>query len=98
MTDDRNSENLPPGGQPQGGYPGYQPTQTLQQPRKPGRTALMAGALALALVSGGVGGAVGSMVTDNTLRGSAPASNALEAPKPATSPAISAPAGSVQAV
>ncbi|MEU2125632.1 S1C family serine protease, partial [Nocardia niwae] len=56
-----------------------------------------AGAVALALVSGGVGGAVGALVAqggDNR----APVTNALDAPKPNVSNAVNAPAGSTQAV
>ncbi|MBM4721927.1 PDZ domain-containing protein [Rhodococcus hoagii] len=62
-----------------------------------GRTALVAGAVALALVSGGIGGVVGSLASSNN-GSSAPVSNALDAPKPSTSPASNAPAGSVEAV
>ncbi len=57
----------------------------------------MAGAVALALVSGGIGGVVGSLASSNN-GSSAPVSNALDAPKPSTSPASNAPAGSVEAV
>ncbi len=52
---------------------------------------------ALALVSGGIGGVVGSLASSNN-GSSAPVSNALDAPKPSTSPASNAPAGSVEAV
>ncbi|BDC71399.1 S1C family serine protease [Prescottella equi] len=67
------------------------------EPRRVGRTALVAGAVALALVSGGIGGVVGSLASSNN-GSSAPVSNALDAPKPSTSPASNAPAGSVEAV
>ncbi|TSD99701.1 PDZ domain-containing protein [Skermania sp. ID1734] len=66
------------------------------------RGKLVAGAVALALVSGGVGGAVGAAVVstqDSTTTSSSGAvTNALNAPQPSTSPVINAPAGSVQAV
>ncbi|MFM1723423.1 trypsin-like peptidase domain-containing protein [Rhodococcus sp. PAM 2766] len=65
--------------------------------RKVGRSALVAGAIALALVSGGIGGVVGSLASSNN-GSSAPVSNALDAPKPSTSPASNAPEGSVEAV
>ncbi|MFF5037191.1 S1C family serine protease [Nocardia salmonicida] len=63
--------------------------------RKPLRLGLIAGATALALVSGGVGGVVGVLATDSN---SAPVTNALEAPKPAVNNVANAPAGSTQAV
>ncbi|MEU2034809.1 S1C family serine protease [Nocardia amamiensis] len=66
-------------------------------PRRPIRTGLVAGAVALALVSGGVGGAVGALVT-RTDDGRAPVTNALDAPKPNIDNASTAPAGSTQAV
>lgn len=66
-------------------------------PRRPFRTGLAAGAVALALVSGGVGGAVGALVTRSD-DGRAPVTNALDAPKPNISNASTAPAGSTQAV
>ncbi|QBJ98799.1 PDZ domain-containing protein [Rhodococcus sp. ABRD24] len=67
-------------------------------PKRSGRSALVAGAIALALVSGGIGGAVGAIATSSNNGGDAPVSNALNAPKASTSPASNAPAGSVQAV
>ncbi|WP_107984335.1 trypsin-like peptidase domain-containing protein [Rhodococcus sp. OK519] len=67
------------------------------EPRKVGRSALVAGAIALALVSGGIGGVVGSLASSNNT-GNAPVSNALDAPKASTSPASNAPEGSVEAV
>ncbi|MFD4404312.1 S1C family serine protease [Nocardia sp. NPDC058499] len=86
----------PPGGPPPGDigqfYAGPPPA-----PRKSSlRTGLVAGGIALALVSGGVGGVVGALVTDS---GSRPvATNALDAPVPKVKDAANAPAGSVQAV
>nr|WP_174556847.1 trypsin-like peptidase domain-containing protein [Nocardia mexicana] len=78
-------------GQPVAGYPPAGPA-----PRR-GRTGLVAGAVVLALVSGGIGGAVGALVTgsdDNSV-----ATNALNAPPPkAGQPAANAPAGTVPAV
>ncbi|MGY2125998.1 S1C family serine protease [Nocardia gipuzkoensis] len=65
--------------------------------RRPFRTGLAVGAVALALVSGGVGGAVGALVTRGD-DGRAPVTNALDAPKPNVSNAVNAPAGSTQAV
>ncbi|MBF6075827.1 trypsin-like peptidase domain-containing protein [Nocardia beijingensis] len=49
------------------------------------------------MVSGGVGGAVGALVTHGD-DGRAPVTNALDAPKPNVSNAVNAPAGSTQAV
>ncbi|RJO76397.1 PDZ domain-containing protein [Nocardia panacis] len=67
-----------------------------QPPRRPVRSVLVAGAVALALLSGGVGGAVGALVTRDDHR--APVTNALDAPGPNISNTSAAPAGSVQAV
>ncbi|MEU4315331.1 trypsin-like peptidase domain-containing protein [Nocardia sp. NPDC024068] len=66
-------------------------------PRKSSlRTGLVAGGLALALVSGGIGGVVGALVSDS---GEGPAvTNALDAPAPDIRGAANAPAGSVQSV
>lgn len=61
------------------------------------RMALAAGALALVLVSGGVGGAVGAVVADNN-NGSGAVTNSLNAPKASVTNTANAPAGSVQAV
>ncbi|MFZ2526615.1 MAG: trypsin-like peptidase domain-containing protein [Rhodococcus sp. (in: high G+C Gram-positive bacteria)] len=66
------------------------------RPGRRGRGALVAGAIALALVSGGVGGAVGALAVggnDTTV-----VSNALNTPKPDATTVANAPAGSVQAV
>jgi len=68
-----------------------------QPPRRPVRTGLVIGAVALALVSGGVGGAVGSLATRDD-NGHSTATNALDAPKPDVSNVTNAPAGSTQAV
>jgi putative serine protease PepD len=67
------------------------------QQRRPIRSGLVVGAVALALVSGGVGGVVGSLATrsDNN---AGVVTNALDAPKPNVSNASNAPAGSIQAV
>ncbi|HEY5853135.1 MAG TPA: trypsin-like peptidase domain-containing protein [Aldersonia sp.] len=89
----------------QGGYrQGYQPTEQfpgaapVAVQRKPrGKTAIVAGALALALVSGGVGGAVGAYVADSNGSG-ATVTNALDTSKSTATPAVNAPEGSVQAV
>ncbi len=64
---------------------------------KSGRMALVAGALALVLVSGGVGGVVGAVVADRN-GGTATVTNSLNAPKPTATNTSNAPAGSVQAV
>ncbi|WP_430331357.1 trypsin-like peptidase domain-containing protein [Rhodococcus sp. ACT016] len=94
------------GYQPTEQFPGVGTTGTLpttgapvaSEPRRVGRTTLIAGAIALALVSGGIGGAVGSIATSSNGGSNAPVSNALNAPKVSTSPASNAPEGSVQAV
>ncbi|WP_227996889.1 S1C family serine protease [Nocardia australiensis] len=65
--------------------------------RRPIRTGLVFGAVALALVSGGVGGAVGAIATRSDTGHSA-VTNALDAPKPNVNNVASAPAGSTQAV
>ncbi|RVW03153.1 trypsin-like peptidase domain-containing protein [Rhodococcus xishaensis] len=67
------------------------------EPRRVGRTALVAGAIALAVLSGGIGGVVGSLATSNNVS-TAPVTNALEAPKPPMSNASTAPADSIEAV
>lgn len=73
------------------GYPG--------SPRSRGRAGLVAGAVALALVSGGVGGAVGALVSGSDNGGSSTSINALNAPSPKSGqPAANAPAGTVPAV
>lgn len=87
-----------------GGYTGPY-TQAPQQPappppaagpgRMPGRSALAVGAIALALVSGGIGGAVGAWSVRDA---SAPVVNSLDAPRPDTQTVAAAPEGSVQAV
>ncbi|WP_084512836.1 S1C family serine protease [Nocardia mikamii] len=78
-----------PGAEPTGAYAGA--------PRRRGRAGLLAGAVVLALVAGGVGGAVGTLATrsdDNN----APVGNALNAPAPVDPASASAPPGSVPAV
>ncbi|MBF6330586.1 S1C family serine protease [Nocardia transvalensis] len=82
-----------PGQQPGGPMPGY----AEQPPRRRGAAGLIAGAIVLALISGGIGGAVGALVShrDNN---SPPVSNALNAPPPKAAPASNAPAGTVPAV
>ncbi|WP_305094173.1 S1C family serine protease [Prescottella sp. R16] len=96
-------------GYPTQGFPtGHQPTEQFtavgappapesQQPRRVGRTTIVAGAIALALVSGGIGGVVGSLATSDNGSGAA-VTNALDAPKPPTSNVSTAPAGSIEAV
>ncbi|WP_240505094.1 S1C family serine protease [Nocardia mangyaensis] len=91
------------GGQPPyGAAPPYGPgpqafgaAAAANPPRKPLRLGLVAGAAALALVSGGVGGAVGVLAANSD---SAQVTNALEAPRPALNNVANAPAGSTQAV
>ncbi|NLE79409.1 MAG: PDZ domain-containing protein [Rhodococcus sp.] len=84
----------------QGGYghPGLgQHESAPAGPKRSGRTALVAGGLALALVSGGIGGAVGAWsVGSNGSGGSV--TNSLDAPINSASPAVNAPSGTVQAV
>ncbi|WP_372341949.1 S1C family serine protease [Nocardia sp. CC227C] len=81
-----------PGGPGQPGYPG--------DPGHKGgkRTALLAGAVVLALVSGGIGGVVGSVATRDAGGGRPAVTNALDAPREKATNVASAPAGSVQAV
>ncbi|MFI6868291.1 S1C family serine protease [Nocardia sp. NPDC050406] len=76
------------------GQPGYPNSPAPQRSRK---TALVAGAVALALFSGGIGGAVGSLATRDS--GGGPAiTNALDAPREKATNVANAPQGSVQAV
>ncbi|MCK8674460.1 trypsin-like peptidase domain-containing protein [Rhodococcus sp. HM1] len=84
-------------GIPQPGFTAQPPHQAgHQQPARPGRGVLAAGAIALALLSGGVGGVVGALAVGNN---DAPAVvNSLDASKPETTTIANAPAGSVQAV
>ncbi|RZK94320.1 MAG: trypsin-like serine protease, partial [Rhodococcus sp. (in: high G+C Gram-positive bacteria)] len=86
---------------PQGPFPGHQgPGQVSEgstATKRPARTAIVVGAVALALVSGGIGGVVGSLATDRN-GGGAAVTNSLDAPKNTATPAANAPAGSVQAV
>ncbi|TQF74342.1 PDZ domain-containing protein [Rhodococcus spelaei] len=64
---------------------------------KSGRTAIAAGAIALALVSGGIGGAVGAWSANNG-SGSGQVTNALNSPRANATQTANAPAGSVQSV
>lgn len=85
-----------PGGPPVGpGQPGGQGFPGAPAPKKSARTGLVVGAIALALLSGGIGGAVGSLATRSDTGQSV--TNALDAPYKASEVA-NAPAGSVQAV
>src|SRR5574340_1486091 len=84
-------------------YPGTQHAtsqnpvpQPAVTPRR-GRTAMVAGAIALALVSGGIGGVVGAKSVSSQ-NGGVAVVNSLNAPKASTAAAVNAPAGSVQAV
>ncbi|MEV0339635.1 trypsin-like peptidase domain-containing protein [Nocardia sp. NPDC050713] len=71
--------------------------QPPQPPKRSFSAGLVAGAVALALFSGGVGGAVGALATRSD-DGRASVTNALDAPKPNVGNASNAPAGSTQAV
>ncbi|MEU5409642.1 S1C family serine protease [Nocardia asteroides] len=82
------------GPQAYAGQPGAYAAPPAPQ-RKPLRLGLVAGATALALVSGGIGGAVGVLATNSD---SAAVTNALDVPKPAVNNVANAPAGSTQAV
>ncbi|WP_245677920.1 S1C family serine protease [Nocardia acidivorans] len=83
-------------GQPPLG-PGFQGEPGAPAPKRSGKTGLVAGAVVLALLSGGIGGAVGALATRDG-NGGASITNALDAPKPNVSTVANAPAGSVQAV
>ncbi|SDC79897.1 S1C family serine protease [Rhodococcus tukisamuensis] len=90
----------PGGSTPTGPTPNAMPTAVgAPGPAKPksGRTAIAAGAIALALVSGGIGGAVGAWSAQDG-NGSGPATNALSVPKTNATQTANAPAGSVQSV
>ncbi|MGW6693373.1 S1C family serine protease [Rhodococcus sp. NPDC054953] len=82
----------PPGA---GASPAGWDSRQAESKLKKGRTALVAGAVALALVSGGVGGAVGAWSQGG---GSGPVTSALDAPRTNATQTANAPAGSVQAV
>ncbi|MBY4108097.1 trypsin-like peptidase domain-containing protein [Rhodococcus fascians] len=83
-----------------------QPQQVAPQPHsasgtvktRPGRSALVAGAIALVLVGGGIGGAVGAIATNNANGNNAGVTNSLNSPITAAQPAANFPDGSVQAV
>ncbi|MEV5651243.1 trypsin-like peptidase domain-containing protein [Nocardia sp. NPDC052254] len=90
--------------QPQGGfqpgapYPGPgEPPAAGPAPRSRGRAGLLVGAVVLALVAGGIGGAVGSLATRSN-DNSGPVNNALNAPAPVAPASATAPPGSVPAV
>ncbi|MFF0453563.1 trypsin-like peptidase domain-containing protein [Nocardia africana] len=84
----RVGEPYPPGADPAGAHAG--------PPRRRGRAGLLAGAVVLALVAGGIGGAVGTLATRSDNK--APVDNALNAPAPVDPASASAPPGSVPAV
>ncbi|MGX6511138.1 S1C family serine protease [Rhodococcus sp. SJ-2] len=75
----------------------YQQAPAPAQPRKSGRTALVVGAIALAIVSGGIGGAVGALSVRDSGSGVG-VTNALDSPRPETTTVANAPEGTVQAV
>lgn len=86
-------------GEPTGQYypQGPSPQQTRSPGRMPGRSALAIGAIALAVVSGGIGGAVGAWAVKDSGSGAAVV-NSLDAPVNDNAPVVDAPEGSVQAV
>ncbi|MGV8875559.1 MAG: trypsin-like peptidase domain-containing protein [Rhodococcus sp. (in: high G+C Gram-positive bacteria)] len=63
-----------------------------------GRSALVAGAIALVLVGGGIGGAVGAIATNNANGNGGGVTNSLNSSVTAAQPAANFPDGSVQAV
>ncbi|GGG17298.1 hypothetical protein GCM10007304_34330 [Rhodococcoides trifolii] len=65
-------------------------------PKRSGRSMIVVGAIALALVSGGIGGAVGSLATRDGSTGTV--TNSLNAPTATANQTANAPDGSVQAV
>ncbi len=79
------------------GYPGGPGGPGGGAPKRSVSKGLIAGAVALALFSGGIGGVVGALATGDN-NGSSVVSNALDAPKPNVKTAANAPSGSVQAV
>ncbi|MCX4097082.1 S1C family serine protease [Nocardia sp. alder85J] len=79
------------------GYPLAGP-QPYQSPPKRGRAGLLAGALALALVSGGVGGAVGTLATRDGHSSAGVSTNALDVPPPKGGGVTNAPSGTIPAV
>ncbi|MFD4368425.1 trypsin-like peptidase domain-containing protein [Rhodococcus sp. NPDC058521] len=84
-------------GQPTAGHEGL--GDGAASPRKrSGRGAIVAGAVALALVSGGVGGAVGAWSAGSNGNSGGTVTNSLNAPASPANPAANAPEGSVQAV
>ncbi|QII07471.1 PDZ domain-containing protein [Rhodococcoides fascians A25f] len=83
--------------QPQHVAPQTNSTQGAVKTR-PGRSALVAGAIALVLVGGGIGGAVGAIATNNANGNGGAVSNSLNSTVTAAQPAANFPDGSVQAV
>lgn len=65
---------------------------------RPGRSVLVAGAIALVLVGGGIGGAVGAIATNNANGNGGGVTNSLNSTVTAAQPAANFPDGSVQAV
>ncbi|MEZ5149852.1 S1C family serine protease [Rhodococcus zopfii] len=87
---------IPQSGFAQPGHPAGSPQPGQQHSPRRGRGALVAGAVALALVSGGVGGVVGALAVGGN---DAPVvTNSLDASRPDTTTVANVPAGSVQAV
>lgn len=90
-----------PGGPAAPGYPGYMgqtgPERITEPPKRIGRTTLVSAGLALALVSGGIGGAVGAWsVGSNSSGGNVTSS--FDSSANSANPAANAPSGTVQAV
>ncbi|WP_019932792.1 S1C family serine protease [Nocardia sp. BMG111209] len=79
------------------GYPAMGPQPYAAPPRR-GRAGLVAGAVALALVAGGVGGAVGTLATRSTNSSGGVVTNALDVPPPKGGGVTNAPSGSIPAV
>lgn len=65
---------------------------------RPGRSVLVAGAIALVLVGGGIGGAVGAIATNNANGNGGGVTNSLNSTVTAAQPAANFPDGSIQAV
>ncbi|WP_245997755.1 S1C family serine protease [Nocardia pseudobrasiliensis] len=86
---------IPPYQAGYGAQPPVGPGNYAPQPRRRGAGGLIAGAIVLALISGGIGGAVGALVSHHDSASSGPVSNALSAPPPKAAPAANAPAGTV---
>lgn len=86
-----------PGGAPAYGGPPNPAYPAPAAAKHPVRSGLVAGAVALALVSGGIGGLVGAMSVSSG-GGTTAITNALDAPNTNAAQVANAPAGSVQAV